>query len=86
MNIYTVFCTDEDTRGDSIQMVECVEGVFNPEAAAVLGRELCAEAWNQEPESIKVLGVAEGYVNVLLWSDEGLELPEAPATEGHSHE
>lgn len=74
MSTYTVFCTDEDTTSHSTIWIASVEAV-DTNAAAIAGRRGCANDWNTSQTAVKVLGVAEGSVNILDWCDDGIELP-----------
>lgn len=71
--VFTVFCTDKSRDTTWIESVE-VAG-WNANLAIAEGRRRCADAWEQEPEEIIVLGVAAGVVEIPLWDDDGLEDP-----------
>ena len=73
MHKFTVFCTDEEKGTIWIQTVEVKD--HNAQDAAIAGRRLCADAWCCQESSVKVLGVADGEIEIAMWSDEGLELP-----------
>lgn len=73
MHKFTVFCTDEEKGTIWIQTVEVKD--HNAQDAALAGRRFCADAWNCQESSVTVLGVADGEVEIAMWSDEGLELP-----------
>lgn len=66
MNTYTVFCQDADGTGTTY-----ITSVTAPtiEEAKELAREKCAEDWSCSVSQVRVLGVAEGEVNILEWAD-----------------
>lgn len=70
---YTVFCRDLADSSTSTMFIEHIEAE-SPEQAAVLGRALCADAWEYARDDVAVVGVAVGAVEIALWEDAGLSL------------
>lgn len=64
---FTVFCRDSDGTGTTY--ITSVEAANATEAAAE-GLRLCAEDWDQDSDTINVIGVCAGDVEVLEWDDE----------------
>lgn len=81
MQNFTVFCTEQDRSPDSTIWIASVEAGTSEEAA-ILGRACCADDWGLRQAQVRVIGVAEGNVKILEWSDEGIELP-APEVFSH---
>lgn len=74
MQKFTVFCTYlRRSRNSTIWIASVAAGTS--EEAAILGRACCADAWGLRQVQVRVIGVAEGNVKILEWSDEGIELP-----------
>lgn len=65
-NQYTVFCQEDTGRGTI--WIDCVTANDHEEAAD-LGLAKCAEEWGMPIKEVRVLGVAEGNVNILFWDD-----------------
>lgn len=66
MQTFTVFCREADNTGTTyITAVEATDQ--NAAASAALAE--CADAWGQEQDTIRVLGIAEGNVTILEWDD-----------------
>lgn len=66
---YTAFC-QEDT-GEGTIWIDTVEAE-SLDGAILLAKVACAAEWGDEfyePEDIRVLGIAEGDVKILYWSD-----------------
>jgi len=66
MPMFTVFCRDADDTGTTF--ITSVEA-DNIDQAKKDALEECASAWEQDVTSIRVVGVAEGDVNILEWDD-----------------
>ena len=81
MQNFTVFCTEQSRWRDGTIWISSVEAGTQQEAAT-LGRACCANDWGLRQAEVRVLGIAEGNVNILEWSDEGIELP-APEVFSH---
>lgn len=63
---FTVFCRDADDTGTTF--ITSV-GADNIEAAKAAALKECADAWGQNIDSIRVVGVAAGDVEILEWDD-----------------
>lgn len=63
---YTVFCQDTDDHGTT--WINTIEA-DSVDDAIHEGHRACAEAWGQELDTVHVLGVAEGEVDILHWQD-----------------
>jgi len=66
MATYTAFCQESDGTGTI--WIDTVEADSLDEAITE-ARESCADAWGYESDQVHVLGILEGDVNVLFWSD-----------------
>lgn len=67
LNSFTVFCRASDDRGTTY--ITCVEAA-DIESGKQLALEECALNWGQtNTDDIRILGVAEGDVNILDWDD-----------------
>lgn len=67
---FTVFCQDSD--GTGTMYIDSVEA-DNLDAAMAEGARLCRQAWgypDDNPDAVRVVGVAAGYVDILHWDDE----------------
>lgn len=64
---FTVFCREKS--GEGTIYISSTHAATAAEAAAEV-LVACAEAWSMEAEEIDVIGIIEGDVNVLEWSDE----------------
>jgi hypothetical protein len=64
---YTVFCRDKDGTGTTyITHVE-KRTLTDAKANAL---KMCAEDWEQDQDTIEVLGVLGGDVEIIEWEDE----------------
>lgn len=66
MPTFTVFCRDANDTGTTyITSVEA-DDIDQAKRDAL---EECSAAWEQDVADIRVVGVAEGDVNILEWDD-----------------
>lgn len=72
MQAFTVFCTNKGTL-DRTVWISTMEAETK-EQACEYGLMLCAHEWHEEASNIAVLGVAVGSVEILDWSDDGLDV------------
>jgi hypothetical protein len=63
---WTVFCQEES--GEGTIWIEAVEAI-KAEHAKTVGRQECAEQWGYPEDTIHVLGVAKGDINIAFWED-----------------
>lgn len=66
MSTYTGFC--QETDGTGTIWIGWVEAGSLEEARSRI-KEECASDWSYGLEDVHVLGIAEGAVEVLYWSD-----------------
>ena len=67
MKSHTVFC--QGFGGERTIWIECVEA-DDLESAMQVGKAACATDWGCDTDDVRVLGVAEGDVDILFWEDE----------------
>lgn len=66
MKTFTVFCTDK--AGTETIWISSVEA-NDTDQAAKIGKSQCAEDWQQDENTVHVLGIAKGDVEILEWND-----------------
>ena len=65
---FTVFCQDKSGTG-TIWIDSVATDSFDCMEAVQAGREMCADAWECDPDDVHVLGVAVGDVDIAFWDD-----------------
>lgn len=65
--VYTVFC--REASGEGTIYISSDSGTSAKDAARKVLAE-CAQAWGMDASDIEVIGIAEGDVNILEWSDD----------------
>lgn len=63
---FTIFCRNADGKGTTNIFAVQADDL---ESASQAGIEQCAEDWDCDESEIHILGVAEGDVTILQWSD-----------------
>lgn len=63
---YTMFC--KQSNGKGTMWIQSVAACSTKEASAIALDE-CADAWDFDTDDIRVVGIAEGDINILEWED-----------------
>ena len=66
MPVFTVFCRNANDTGTTFITSTDADDIEQAKQNAL---EECAEAWDQDETTIRVVGVAEGDVTILEWDD-----------------
>ena len=79
MQTYTAFCQASDGRGtiwiDTVGVPslgpdpEITDAGAQIEAAKLVARIACADAWGCDPDDVHCLGLAKGDVEIVDWED-----------------